>query len=49
MPSVFCGLSALSVAAIFYGWRAYREQVLLKRRTLCERVAFMLWQAAKVA
>lgn len=49
MSTVFCSISALTVAAIFYGWRAYRDNILRRRKVLCERVAYMLWKAAKVA
>jgi hypothetical protein len=41
-----CGLAALAVAGIYYGWRAYFHTLLRRQRTLRERVAFMLWVMA---
>lgn len=46
MDTVVCSVCSLSVALIFYTYRAYREYLGRKVRTLRERVAFMLWTAA---
>jgi hypothetical protein len=46
MPTLVCNVAALAVAGLFYCWRAYHGQRLLRERTLRERVAYMLWVAA---
>ena len=46
MHTVVCNFCALSVALIFYTYRAYRDYLWRKARTLRERVAYMLWIAA---
>ena len=46
MSMVYCGMSALSIALLFYSWRGYHEKLLGRHRQLRERVAFMLWVAA---
>jgi hypothetical protein len=47
MPVIFCSLSALLVASIFYGWRGYAAT--LRQRQLRERVAYLLWVVANHA
>ncbi|HWY87229.1 MAG TPA: hypothetical protein VNX28_10920 [Gemmataceae bacterium] len=46
MHTVFCGAASLAVAGIFYSWRMYQELMTQKRRTLRERVTYMLWVMA---
>jgi hypothetical protein len=46
MPNVICGLAALSVASVFYTYRAYVDHLMARQRTLRERVTYMLWVAA---
>ncbi len=46
MSMVYCGMSALSVALLFYTWRGYHDKLIGRHRLLRERVAFMLWVAA---
>ena len=46
MPAILNSLTALTVATIYYGWRAYLQLHLRKIGTLHERVAFMLWIVA---
>lgn len=46
MQMVMCSFSALSVALIFYTYRAYYEYVWRRQKTLRERVTYMLWVAA---
>jgi hypothetical protein len=36
----------LLVTAIYYFWHVYNKERLLRRRVLCERVAYMLWVVA---
>ncbi|MCI0378925.1 MAG: hypothetical protein L0Y72_27115 [Gemmataceae bacterium] len=45
-PTVVCGVAALAVATLFYGWRSYHERLIHKQRTLRERIAYMLWVVA---
>ncbi len=47
MQSVYCGLCALAVAVIFYGWREYQCRHDRRERVLRERVTYMLWVIAK--
>jgi len=49
MQVVYCGLSALSVALIYYSWRDYYLQALERHQVLRERVAYMLWVMANAA
>lgn len=46
MPAIVCSMAALSVASLFYTWRTYHDRLILKQRTLRERVAYMLWVMA---
>jgi hypothetical protein len=46
MHMIPCILAALAVAGIFYTWRAYRDALMRRERTLRERVAWMLWVVA---
>jgi len=46
MPNVICGLAALSVATVFYAFRAYTDLLKARQRTLRERVTYMLWVMA---
>ena len=43
MSLVFCGLSTLTIAMLFYSWRDYNERRVGRHRQLRERVAYMLW------
>ncbi len=46
MELVCSSLGALAVAAIYYGYRDYTLAQMQRRRTLRERVTFMLWVMA---
>jgi len=46
MEIVVFSFCALSVAVIFYTYRAYREYACRRVKTLRERVTYMLWVAA---
>ncbi len=46
MQVIWFDLAALSVAAIYYIWRAFDESRRRKARVLRERVAYMLWVMA---
>lgn len=46
MTTVITGVTALAVVAIYYIWRTYVHELLARRRTLRDRVAYMLWVAA---
>jgi hypothetical protein len=46
MQTIFCNLAALSVAWIFYAWRARLANLARRERTLRERVTYMLWVMA---
>ena len=46
MNYVVCAASALSVAMLFYSWRAYAERIHHQQKRLRERVAYMLWVMA---
>lgn len=44
MPTtIACNLSALTVATLFYFWRAYRDGQSRREQQLRQRVAYMLW------
>ena len=43
---VACNLAVLAIAMIFYAWRDSRVAGARQRRTLNERVAYMLWVTA---
>lgn len=45
MNLLYIGFAALSVAAIYYAWRAHF--LVHRRRVLRERVAYMLWVTAQ--
>ncbi len=47
MQPIVPNMAALTVAVLFYFWRAYHQACQLRRRTLCERVTFMLWVCAE--
>jgi hypothetical protein len=49
MQAVFCNVSALAVASLFYYWRAYREGTVQREQVLRERVAHLLWSVAGLA
>ena len=49
MHVVSCGLSALSVAILYYSWRGYYQNLLGREQMLRERVACMLWASAGLA
>jgi len=46
MNPIYCNLAALSVAWIFYAWRAHVANLARRERTLRERVTYMLWVMA---
>jgi hypothetical protein len=46
MHMVVYSVAALSVAVIFYAWRARQEIAQLRERRLRERVTYMLWVMA---
>jgi hypothetical protein len=46
MQLICCHVAALTVASIFYTWRAYAMDLLARHRVLRDRVAYMLWVAA---
>ncbi len=48
MQLICCHVAALTVASIFYTWRAYAMDLLTRHRVLRDRVAYMLWVAADV-
>ena len=48
MPNIICGLAALSVATVFYAFRAYVDHLKARERTLRERVTYMLWVMVNV-
>lgn len=49
MPEIVCPLAALSVAAIFYTYRAYLDRLKERQRLVRERVTYLLWSAAQFA
>jgi hypothetical protein len=46
MQHIWCDVAVLTVAMIFYLWRAHAQVTLRRRRRLSERVAWMLWVVA---
>jgi hypothetical protein len=46
MQLICCHVAALTVASIFYTWRAYAVDLLARHRVLRDRVAYMLWVTA---
>jgi hypothetical protein len=46
MQTVYCGLCALAVAVLYYGWREYQTRQTGRQRQLRERVTYMLWVMA---
>lgn len=46
MAAVSCGLSALTIAMLFYSWRGYNFKLAIRQRLLRERVTYMLWVVA---
>jgi hypothetical protein len=49
MPAIALNLTALSIAAIYYLWRDGYHLRLIRKRILCERVAYLLWTSANHA
>jgi len=49
MQFVALGVAALSLAAIYYIWRTYREVKTHRDRILRERIAYMIWVASESA
>jgi len=47
MQPILGNLAALTVALIFYAYRAYLNNTHQRRKVLRERVAFMLWVMAE--
>ena len=48
MISLVPSVAALGVTAIYCLWQSYHAQRYLRTRTLRERVAYMLWTAARL-
>lgn len=46
MATVSYGLSALTIAMLFYSWRGYSFKIAGRQRQLRERVTYMLWVVA---
>ena len=46
MPALAVNVCALGVATLYYTWRDVYMAGIRKQRTLCERVAYMLWMSA---
>jgi ABC-type thiamin/hydroxymethylpyrimidine transport system permease subunit len=46
MNVVVYSVTALSVAVLFYGWRAYQDTMKHRNKQLRERVTYMLWVMA---
>jgi len=46
MQLIFCGMCALAVALIFYGWRDHQTRLAGRASQLRARVAYMLWVTA---
>ena len=46
MQHIWCDVAVLTVAMIFYFWRAHAQVLLQRRQRLSERVAWMLWVMA---
>jgi hypothetical protein len=46
MSAIYCNLAALSVAWLFYAWRAQTARLARRERVLRERVTYMLWVMA---
>jgi hypothetical protein len=46
MHTICCNIAALTVAGIYYTWRAYLDRQVRRERTLRERVTYMLWVMA---
>ncbi len=46
MHTICCSLAALTVAGIYYSWRAYVDRLTYRERTLRERVTYLLWVVA---
>lgn len=47
MEIVCCNLTALTIAAIFYGWRDGIVRRARREKVLRERVTYMLWVATQ--
>jgi hypothetical protein len=47
MQPIVSNMAALTVAMLFYLWRAHYQTRMLRQRKLCERVAFLLWIVAE--
>jgi hypothetical protein len=46
MEMLCCNAAALTVAILYYTWRAYHQARRARDRVLRERVAYMLWVVA---
>jgi hypothetical protein len=46
MSFVVCSVAALSVASLFYCWRAHDDKLKQRDKQLRERVTYMLWVMA---
>jgi hypothetical protein len=46
MQTIYCGLCALAVAVIYYGWRGYHQRHEGRQKVLRQRVAYLLWVMA---
>ena len=49
MQMICCNIAALAVASIYYTWRAYTGDLVIRQRSLRDRVAFLLWMVANTA
>lgn len=47
MEMLCCNVAALTVALLYYTWRAYHQTRIARDRVLRERVAYMLWVVAE--
>ena len=49
MELLCCNVAALTVAFLYYIWRAYHQARRARERVLRERVTYMLWVMANRA
>jgi hypothetical protein len=49
MNLVYCGLCALAVATLYYGWRDHQSRHEGRHQLLRKRVTYMLWVMAQAA
>jgi hypothetical protein len=46
---IYCGVCALAVAVLYYGWRDHQARTEGRQRVLRQRVTYMLWVMANGA